>query len=65
MANGSLFPRTPAERIASLRRVLASELRAREQMQTKHPERHDYWQGRIDEMTAAMIDLKAIEKEVS
>lgn len=61
----SLFARTPAERVATLLKVLNAERKQRLRMlQRADGNKVDYWTGRVSEVEAAIADVKALAEEL-
>jgi len=66
MNENTLFPPTNAERRAALTAFIAEERRHRVGMVDRHPERADYWLGRVaqcDEMLEHLAALSGILAE--
>lgn len=60
MADDALFPPTPAERLARVAMFVSEERRNRVRMHDRHPEKADYWHGRIKQADDALEDLVAL-----
>lgn len=65
MTDVALFPPTNEERIAFLHRFLGEERKHREHMAYMHPERREYWVGRIAQTDEALAHLEALREAIT
>jgi hypothetical protein len=60
-----LFEPTIEERLHRLEAFVREEHIHRLRMVDRHPEKRDYWQGRVDQTDAALRDLSAVKAAVA
>ncbi len=59
-----LFPPSARERLDALVAFVRSERAYRLHMLQRHPERGDYWQGRVAEAETALYHIERLREEV-
>lgn len=61
----ALFPPSPAERLDALALFAREEVKHREHMVWRHPERAEYWQGRVDQAKQALKHVEDLREMIT
>lgn len=56
----TLFDRTDEDRLNAIGKFVADERKQREHMLDRHPDRSEYWQGRIAQADVVLADVSVL-----